>query len=433
MRGSNKQILWALFFPGGTLLLAALLLLETRWLPLSGSTVDFYWYAVLMAGVLLALRFHSSRILFMLLTLFLAQRAIAFLSAGHGITSGAGQTAVEAISVLLPFNFMIFALTRERGLNLSSVSSGSAALFFESVFVAVICRPREPVPAFLHPSFLGRHGLPIVGVPPLTGILFALAFVTLLARFLLYRKPVESGLFWSLAAALLFFRAGCLDLTATVYIASAALILISCIIENSYFLAYHDELTSLPARRAFNEALLGLEEPYTIAAVDIDHFKIFNDTYGHETGDQVLCLVASRLAGVSGGGQAFRVGGEEFSILFSGKLAADVLAHLELLRADIEESVFRVRSGSERRTKPPREDRRRPSSRKLRRSRPSKKASSELSVTVSIGVGESTDENRDPEQVIRAADKALYAAKAAGRNQVVVETSGRRRVARATG
>ena len=132
--------------------------------------------------------------------------------------------------------------------------------------------------------------------------------------------------------------------------ATAGLILISSIIENSYFLAYHDELTTLPARRAFNDALLRLEAPYAVAVVDIDHFKKFNDTYGHDTGDQVLRLVAGKLAGVTGGGRAYRVGGEEFSILFPGKSAKDVMPHLDLLRTVIEVATFRVRGGEERRS-----------------------------------------------------------------------------------
>ena len=115
------------------------------------------------------------------------------------------------------------------------------------------------------------------------------------------------------------------------------------------FLAYHDELTSLPARRAFNDALLRLQKPYAVAVVDIDHFKKFNDSYGHETGDQVLRMVAGKLAGITGGGRAYRVGGEEFSILFPGKTAKDALPHLELLRSVIEVSTFRVRAGQERR------------------------------------------------------------------------------------
>jgi GGDEF domain-containing protein len=431
LHGWNRQALRPLFLPGGALFAAALLLLQSRLLPLAAPAVQFYWYAALIAGLLLALRFHSSRILFTLITLFLAQRAIAFFSSSRSIASAPGHTAVEAISVLLPLNFIIFALTRERGLNLTSISSGFAALFFESVFVAVLCRPGELAPAFLHPSFLGKHWLPVIKVPPLAGIVFALALVILLARFLLYRKPVESGLFWSLAATLLFFRSGCLDLAATAYIATAGLILVSCIIENSYFLAYHDELTSLPARRAFNEALLGLADPYAIAAVDIDHFKLFNDTYGHEIGDQVLRMVASKLAGVTGGGSAFRVGGEEFSILFPGKSVNDSLPHLELLRAGVEDAVFRVRSGFERRGTPHGEDRRRPSKRKSRSS--SHHTKKDLSVTISIGVAEPTRKNPSPEQVVRAADKALYAAKSAGRNQVVATVSGRGHIAQAAG
>ena len=135
----------------------------------------------------------------------------------------------------------------------------------------------------------------------------------------------------------------------TAYMATAALILVGSIIENSYFLAYHDELTTLPGRRAYNDALLNLEEPYAVAVVDIDHFKKFNDTYGHETGDQVLRLVATKLAEVTGGGRAYRVGGEEFSILFPGKSVKAVLPHLESLRSTIETSRFQLRREQERR------------------------------------------------------------------------------------
>ena len=78
--------------------------------------------------------------------------------------------------------------------------------------------------------------------------------------------------------------------------ASGAVLLIA-LLETSYKMAYHDELTQLPSRRALNEALLKLPDWYTVAMVDVDHFKKFNDTYGHAAGDQALRLVASRLAG----------------------------------------------------------------------------------------------------------------------------------------
>ncbi len=114
-------------------------------------------------------------------------------------------------------------------------------------------------------------------------------------------------------------------------------------------LAYFDELTGIRGRRGFNEALLSLDQQYSIAIVDIDHFKKFNDTYGHDVGDQVLCMVAARISKVDGGGQAFRCGGEEFAVIFRGVSAKDAFEHLEMLRQLIEQSVFRVR-GADRRT-----------------------------------------------------------------------------------
>ena len=216
------------------------------------------------------------------------------------------------------------------------------------------------------------------------------------------------------------------------YSVSAACILAAAIIENSYLLAYHDELTTLPSRRAFNDALLRLQPPYSIAVVDIDHFKRFNDTYGHDTGDQVLRLVAASLARVTGGGHAYRCGGEEFNIVFAGKNTAQVVDHLERLRATIESSEFRMRSG-DRRQIPRGPDRRKQRTRgRVRKADAIRQLAQEstaapLTVTVSIGVATSPREQSDPEHVLQAADKALYRAKANGRNRVETASAARRR------
>jgi GGDEF domain-containing protein len=166
-----------------------------------------------------------------------------------------------------------------------------------------------------------------------------------------------------------------------------------------------------------------LEEPYALAVVDIDHFKKFNDTFGHETGDEVLRMVASKLAFVTGGGQAFRVGGEEFSILFPGKSLTETLPHLESLRTEIEGSTFRPRGGVERRVTPRGPDRRNVR-RKNIRPRPNPPQSDQLSVTVSIGAAAPTIRTQVVEEVIKSADKALYRAKQSGRNRVEIATGG---------
>jgi len=422
----SKGTLKSLFVPGGILLLAAVVLLSGRFLPISAAAVDFYYYAVFVTGIVLAWRFNASRILFALGMLLLAHRAVEFFSGGRAVSSGPGRIAFEAICFLVPLNFIVSPLLRERGLGIPVITPRVVLLFLESVFVAVICRPGEKTsPALLHTAFLERSWFHWTKIPQLALLAFIAALVVLLVRLLLYHKPLESGLLWALAATFLSLQNNAVDRIGVAFWATAGLVLVASIIENTYFLAYHDELTSLPARRAFNEALLRLETPYAIAVVDIDHFKNFNDTYGHDTGDQVLSMVAARLARVSGGGQAFRVGGEEFSILFRGKSMKDVVAHLDTLRIAIEESKFRVRSTPDRRSelrdggrrkedKKATEARSRAAARKL----PAESSSSDLSVTVSIGVAEPTPKAHEVEQVIQAADKALYRAKKAGRNRV---------------
>ena len=452
----SPKTLKSLVLPGAIFLVAACIVFQGAFGSIPSAAVHFYFYSVFAAGILLAWRFHSSRILFALCTLFLAQRALEFFSSGRIVSAGPGRIALEAVAFLVPVNFIAFSVFRERGLVFPAIVPRLALIFFESVFIAVICRPGEIVgPAILHSRFLGR--LSWTPLPALGLLAFASALGVLLVRLLLYRKPTESGLLWSLLATFLSFQVGAVGPAATAYLATAGLILISSIIENSYFLAYHDELTTLPARRAFNDALLRLEEPYAIAVVDIDHFKKFNDTYGHETGDQVLRMVAAKLAGVTGGGRAYRVGGEEFSILFPGKSAKDSMRHLELLRSVIEVATFRVRGEQERRgtarrqNSPPPDSRsqdvrngesqnlrnpdRRTVERRVRPRRPPaarKKmppalevGNQDISVTVSIGAAEPTARFRSVEQVIQAADQALYRAKQAGRNRVELSSAPR--------
>ena len=247
------------------------------------------------------------------------------------------------MAFLLPLNFIAFSVFRERGLVLPAIVPRMALLFFESVFVAIICRPGATVGPRASALALSRQ------------IYLDAAAVAGPARFRgRARSSAVSPAAVSQADRERFAVGAAGDLSCAFRWAQSAprprptwrrlgLILVSSIIENTYFLAYHDELTTLPARRAFNDALLRLEEPYAVAVVDIDHFKSFNDTYGHETGDQVLRMVAGKLAAVTGGGRAYRVGGEEFSILFPGKSAKEVMPHLELLRSVIEVATFRVR------------------------------------------------------------------------------------------
>ena len=172
---------------------------------------------------------------------------------------------------------------------------------------------------------------------------------------------------------------------------------------------YLDELTGLAGRRALNETMQGLGRKYTIAMMDVDHFKKFNDTYGHDIGDQVLKMVAARISEVTGGGKPYRYGGEEFTIVFPGKDADQTLAHLEAVRTSIQNYKMTIRK----------EDRPDDNTQgKKQRKGKSTPDSEQVSVTISIGVAERTSDEKDPNVVLKNADKALYRAKESGRNCV---------------
>jgi diguanylate cyclase (GGDEF)-like protein len=400
------------------------LFIQSSWLPLSPAGLKFFYYAVFIAALALSLRFRSFRTVVSAVVLLLAYFA---LGAKGTIHMGQGKMAFEVIALLLPLDFILLTLVPERTLTRDHLIGIGAVLFFQSTFVAVFARPDQPDWALLHASVVHNYHLRLTQ-PALLVMVAALAL--LLSRVLRFGKAIDHGMFWSLLAAGIGLDRGLLSNAGTAYFAISGLILATSIVESSYSLAYRDELTGLNSRRAFNDAIARLKAPYAIAEVDIDHFKSINDTYGHDTGDQVLRLVAARLANVSGGGHPYRVGGEEFTILFANRSAKEIFEHLELLRMEIESCSFKLRREDDRR-KTPRESDRRAAARKPGSS--TKRASSgALSVTVSIGIAESK-KNVSVEQVIELADKALYAAKQGGRNRIEVASGEKKgRKAKAT-
>jgi diguanylate cyclase len=162
-----------------------------------------------------------------------------------------------------------------------------------------------------------------------------------------------------------------------------------------------DPLTSLANRKYFDEALAKAiaeahadNEAMSLLMTDIDHFKTFNDTYGHLTGDQVLRLVAlSVKQNVKGQDIAARYGGEEFAIILPNTVlrsAATVADHIR--RAVMSKELMKRSTGEH-----------------LGR------------VTISIGVA-ALRPNDTTQSLIGRADACLYAAKRAGRNRVVCDT-----------
>ncbi|MGE8634582.1 MAG: diguanylate cyclase [Achromobacter piechaudii] len=261
---------------------------------------------------------------------------------------------------------------------------------------------------------LARLGVPVEALVALlaTGL-------TLTLLLLRYGRPQQAGQWLGFVCMAWALPRGAQHPIELALMSAAALTALSISLAHEGFhMAFRDELTGLPGRRALNERLQRMGRVYTLAMADVDHFKAFNDTHGHDVGDQVLRMVASQLRRVPGGGQAYRYGGEEFTLVFPGKTAAESLPHLETVRRAIEAYQMRLRDKPAR----PKADQlgqRRRGVRGGRNSRP-------LRVTVSIGLAERGDALRAPDAVIKAADQALYKAKDGGRNQVCAYGARRR-------
>lgn len=165
--------------------------------------------------------------------------------------------------------------------------------------------------------------------------------------------------------------------------------------------AMTDGLTNLPNRKSFDETLerhfeeSGSDRPLTLAVVDIDHFKRFNDTWGHQTGDQVLRYVASVLARIGRPPRlAARYGGEEFGLLFPNETVESVSKLLNEARIEIASRVLKRRSTNE-----------------------------DLGcVTISAGLAQRVD-GEEAFELLDRADKALYQSKNNGRNQVTLASA----------
>lgn len=156
-----------------------------------------------------------------------------------------------------------------------------------------------------------------------------------------------------------------------------------------------DFLTGLPNRRTINatgesrfNAARRSRGTFAVAVIDIDHFKSINDRFGHECGDRALKHVAALLAqNCRGPSLVGRLGGEEFVALLEDASEPEAVAAAERLRAAIEQTPFVVNGDA-------------------------------LRITVSVGISQIAADDREFDDVLRRADKALYVAKSGGRNRV---------------
>ncbi len=223
-------------------------------------------------------------------------------SPGRGSTV---QVIIRATAVLLPLNLAALALLPDRGTLTPIGLLRLGAIVVQVTLVVMFSRTAPAATAALlaHPMLPAK----LLAWAPLRQpalFAFALALGAVVTPLLFETNATLRGFLWAILAAFLALTAYRPGPGAAIYLGTAGLVLVVSVIEASYLLAYQDGLTQLPTRRALTEAMQRLGGQYAIAMVDVDHFKRFNDEYGHDVGDHVLKMVAAKLAHVEGGGQA---------------------------------------------------------------------------------------------------------------------------------
>ncbi|MBV4461640.1 GGDEF domain-containing protein [Pseudomonas sp. COR58] len=313
------------------------------------------------------------------------------------------------VCLLLPLLFGLFAAWQERThLFQDMVARFAVLLAFGSVALGLEQSYPQALLMWLSEiRWPALHGA-WMSLIQLSYPVFLSAFLLLAWQYWRNPRPLHAaqlvgllGVFWMLPKTFI------LPFTLNIMCSQVMLMIAAAVAHEAYQMAFRDELTGLPGRRALNERMQRLGRNYVLAMTDVDHFKKFNDTHGHDVGDQVLRLVASKLSKVTGGGRAYRYGGEEFAVVFAGKTLEECLPHLELIREAIASYNIQLRNQENR----PQDDHQ-------GRQRRGGSGASSVSVTISIGAAERL-EQRTPEEVLKSADQALYSAKGAGRNCVM--------------
>ena len=345
----------------------------------------YIFYAISILILWVSWHFNTNRFIFIIIPLVLIHIGFEYFSATKA-------TALFVYSsILFPLHLLIFLLLKERGL--FSIWGMLKILFFAleiGVVLYFIYNPNANIKEFLNIKIFAISFYPLKDIAVVVGIfsIFTLCALVMFNRYLVYNS--------SFLVITISFYAGFYFLKTPhaneVSLLLISIIIFSLLIRESYRLAFYDELTDLPGRRALVEDMAKLGMKYSLAMVDIDFFKKFNDTYGHDTGDDVLKMVATKLSQVSGGGKSYRYGGEEFVILFPSVDVDQAYIHVNLVREIISKSAFNVRN---------------------------KKGFKKIFVNISGGIVQNNSKDKDPFSVMKRADNALYKAKKAGRNQVI--------------
>lgn len=352
---------------------------------------------VLLLGGAYCAVYRRQRELFLMLTVYIAYFLLDTQTdyyRDNGVVRPDAAVIFHVCSLLLPLLYSVYAAWEERTHLFQDLVArfavllaiGSVALGLEQSYPQALLNWLAEI---RWPALHGRW----MSLIQLSYPVFFIGFVLLGWQYWRNPRPLHAaqlvglvGLFWMLPQTFI------LPFTLNIMCSQVMLMIAAAVAHEAYQMAFRDELTGLPGRRALNERLQRLGRNYVLAMSDVDHFKKFNDTHGHQTGDFLLrefCRVTKAI--IREYDLIARYGGEEFVFVLPETGIEEALVVAEKIRKATEEHVFD--DGRE-----------------------------TYRITISIGVASArpTGTGFTKNDFIALADEGLYEAKHAGRNRVAV-------------
>ena len=396
----------AFILPGGVIFLAAIGFLRPHGLPqwIQGP-VQALPFIVLGFGLFFGWYLSSSRLILSLIVLALADRAIIQFPPTDPDSGSANHEIFAATTLLVPLNLMALSIIKEQAI---SAWPGVLRLLLVLIQPFLVLWLSLPEQAGFTLS-LQQPLLPMVktgwtALPQPALLAFCGALLLIGVRVFVEKNPLDSGTLWALLTSFVAFHGLHYGWSATNFLSAAGLILFVTLVQASHHQVYRDDLTGIPGKLAYEEAVAGLGKEYAVAVVGLDQLKQYGNQHGRPVSEQLLRLIAPKIVAAAGEGKVFRLAGEEFTILFPGKTTTETLVVLEAVRKAVEQTMMYLRNrdrvweaGALSRTG---------------------SGNEELVVTASIGVAEAGNTLSSLGLVTKSAYRALYEAKAEGGNLV---------------
>lgn len=351
---------------------------------------------VFAGGALVGFIIGRGRLVLGLVVLALADLALVHLG---------GRAVFHAVGLLLPLNLGIIAWLGEVSLLTPRGALAFGVPLLQAGVVAALQRPAlAALAASLERPLVATNLGAWTALPQLVLVAFAAALGLALARLLAGGRAHAAGTAWALVASFLAFDADSAGRPASIYFATAGLLLVAGAASGPSRVAFVDDVTGLPLRLTLNETLRRLPRRYALARVEIDGFPTFRQEHGPDAARRMLRLVAEALTKVGGGGRAFYCEPTSFAVVFRRTSAETAARHLDAVRRTVESKTLDVRV--QERPRPGQGQPKRPTT-----------VERTVAATISVGVAEPERRDADPHEVMRAADRALDHARQ-GQNRV---------------